>query len=140
MINAIIKENIPENRLICLTKAVGDDEDKIYLRLTKEGEIPDFYSRKDVVKGEEVKIAIGHNKKWKAEAFDDIPAGVLLVSIGDGKVARAEGRTIEAAVGYSLHKVKAGEVVEFVFQPQTHKAWVDKVNKVIEGIGGDGEQ
>lgn len=136
-IRAIAHEAIPENRLLCLIRPTGSDDNKIYLRLAMAKEKPDFFSRKELAKDDEVGISIQGNPVWQAEAAEDIPAGISLSTADGGKVAKlVPGDTnTESYIGYSLHAAKAGEVVKFVRNYKVSNEWIDRVNTSIGGGG-----
>lgn len=135
-IRAIASEAIPKNRLLCLTKT-GVPDNEIHLRLAKAKERPDFFTRKELAKDDEVGISIQGNPVWQAEAAEDIPAGISLSTADGGKVAKmvAGDTNTESYIGYSLHAAKEGEVVKFVRNYKVSNEWIDHVNTSIGGGG-----
>lgn len=85
---ATVVGDIPANRLVCLMRPSGADENTIYIRLAKERERPDFFSHQELKDGEEVVVSIKNNPAWTAEAAEDIPAGHSVEAGPDGKVVK----------------------------------------------------
>lgn len=113
---AIATETIPAYRLLCLVRPEGADDDKIYIRLAKPDERPDFYSLQDLQEGQTVTVRITENKIWQVEMAEDIPAGTSIATGPEGKGVHMSNTDVDAntTVGYTLHAAKAGEVVKFV--------------------------
>lgn len=137
---AIVQGNIPAHRLVCLTRPADADDNTIYIRLAKERERPDFYSRQELKDGVEVVVNIKGKPIWMAEAAEDIPAGYSIEAGPDGKVVKmatnpAGASGHETTIGYTLHSVKAGETVQFVNNYKVTSHWFDRVNTVVDGGG-----
>src|SRR5690625_4465062 len=91
--NAVAHEDIPENRIVVLTvSGKTEEDDRIRIRLAKQGETPDFVSTNDLEEGAEVTVSITNKTSWKVEAGEDIRSGVS-VGIAEG------GKLIEAVDG-----------------------------------------
>lgn len=132
-ISAIVHGDIPKNRLVCLTKPEGIEDESIYIRLAKAKERPDFVSTEDLSDGQEASIEIKGSPIWEAEAQEDIPAGVTIATADEGKVklGRFTSPIEEVGIGYSIHSAKAGEKIKFVRKYVVNEAWLDKVNQLI---------
>src|SRR5690554_7870202 len=113
---AQVIQDIPANRLVALagTGSVENREyDKIYLKKSELGWIPDFVTNVDLEEGQEVDVVIKNNPIWKVEAAQHLPAGTLVMCDEEGRVKTyrpEEGNHI----GYTTHEVQAGEVVSIV--------------------------
>lgn len=139
-LTAIVQGDIPAHRLVCLTRPTDADDNTIYIRLAMERERPDFYSREELKDGAEVPVTIKGNPVWMAEAAEDIPAGYSIEAGPDGKVVKmatnpAGAPGHEATIGYTLHAVKAGEVVKFMNKYKITPYWFDRVNTVVNVEG-----
>jgi len=115
---AKVTQDIPANRLIGLggINTEGDPEEgweTIYLILSKKGWIPDLVSTSDLQKGSIVNVTIKNNPIWKVEASEDLPAGTLVQCDDDGRVKHYRPED-GSHFGFTIHSVKAGEVVEVV--------------------------
>src|SRR5690625_798097 len=113
---AQVIQGIPANRLVALA-GMGSVEnreyDKIYLKKSELGWIPDFVTNVDLEEGQEVNVTIKNNPIWRVEASQRLPAGTLVMCDVDGRVKSytpAQGNHI----GYTTHAVEEGEVVEIV--------------------------
>ena len=113
---ANVIQDIPANRLVALA-GMGSVEnrefDKIYLKKSELGWIPDFVTNVDLEEGQEVDVVIKNNPIWKVEAAQHLPAGTLVMCDEEGRVKTyrpEEGNHI----GYTTHEVQAGEVVSIV--------------------------
>src|SRR5690625_776214 len=113
---AEVIQDIPANRLLALA-GIGSVEnreyDKIYLKKSELGWIPDFVTNVDLEEGQTVTITIKNNPVWRVEAAQRLPAGTAVMCDGEGRVKSyrpSEGNHI----GYTTHSVDAGEVVEIV--------------------------
>ena len=113
---AQVIQDIPANRLVALA-GIGSVEnreyDKIYLKKSELGWIPDFVTNVDLKEGQEVDVVIKANPIWKVEAAQHLPAGTLVMCDEEGRVKTyrpEEGNHI----GYTTHEVQAGEVVSIV--------------------------
>ena len=113
---AQVIQDIPANRLVALAgiQSVENREyDKIYLKKSELGWIPDFVTNVDLEEGQEVDVVIRNNPIWNVEAAQRLPAGTLVMCDEEGRVKTyrpAEGNHI----GYTTHEVEAGEVVSVV--------------------------
>ena len=113
---AQVTQNIPANRLVALAgiQSVENREyDKIYLKKSELGWIPDFVTNVDLEEGQEVDVVIKNNPIWNVEAAQRLPAGTLVMCDEEGRVKTyrpEEGNHI----GYTTHEVQAGEVVSIV--------------------------
>ena len=116
VLKAIATEPIPAYRLLCLNRPEGADDDKIYIRLAKPDERPDFYSFQELQEGQTVTIRITEDKIWQVEMEEDIPAGTSIATGPEGKGVHMSNVDVDAkaTIGYTLHAAKAGEVVKFV--------------------------
>ena len=113
---AHVIQDIPANRLVALA-GIGSVEnreyDKIYLKKSELGWIPDFVTNVDLEEGQEVDVVIKASPIWKVEAAQHLPAGTLVMCDEEGRVKTyrpEEGNHI----GYTTHEVQAGEVVSIV--------------------------
>src|SRR5699024_10490545 len=119
---AVPIEDIPENRLVALTRKDAEgkdvtDTDKVFIRLAKEGELAEFASSKNIVSDESVVVNIGESHIWIAEAGEDIDAGVPIISGDKGVVISnlsKDGSPHPRTLGYSIHSAKQGEEITFV--------------------------
>src|SRR5690606_6170063 len=87
--SALVHEDIPANRLVCLggIGSVPDrDPETVYLRLAREGELPDFVATRALTAGETVTVEIKGSPYWTAEAAEDIWAGTLVTTAEGGRV------------------------------------------------------
>lgn len=115
---AKVTQDIPANRLIGLggINTEGDPEEgweTIYLILSKKGWIPDLVSTSNLEKGSVVEVTIKNNPVWKVEASEDLPAGTLVQCDDEGRVKHYRPED-GSHFGFTIHSVKAGEVVEVV--------------------------
>src|SRR5690625_2731979 len=115
---AKVTQDIPANRLIGLggVNTEGDPEEgweTVYLILSKKGWIPDLVSTSDLEKDSVVNVTIKNNPVWKVEASEDLPAGTLVQCDDDGRVKHYRPED-GSHFGFTIHSVKAGEVVEIV--------------------------
>lgn len=132
---AIVQEDIPAYRLLCLVRPTGAEDGLAYVRLAFAKESPDFYSKGTLKQGQKVVAAIKGNPIWEAEAAEDIPAGISLAPVDGGKVeAMGPAGGEHTLIGYSLHSAKAGESVQFVRNYKVDPAFLDSVS----GGGGGG--
>src|SRR5690625_3336961 len=131
-----VKED-PANRLVALV-GIGSVEnreyDKIYLKKSELGWIPDFVTNVDLEEGQEVDVVIKNNPIWNVEAAQRLPAGTLVMCDEEGRVKSynpAQGNHI----GYTTHEVEAGEVVSIVrkYGNMTQKQ-VEATSFVSEGF------
>jgi len=113
---AQVIQDIPANRLVALA-GMGSVEnreyDKIYLKKSELGWIPDFVTNVDLEEGQEVDVVIKNNPIWNVESAQHLPAGTLVMCDEEGRVKTyrpEEGNHI----GYTTHEVQAGEVVSIV--------------------------
>lgn len=117
-ITAIAYEDIPANRLLVL-KGAGNDpelnEDKIYLKLAEEGNIPDFMSRKDLSEGDEVEITIENSPIWSVETSEKIRPGTSVGVTEQGKLKFTRS-TDKYYVGYSIEGGESGDNIQYVRQ------------------------
>src|SRR5690606_26528721 len=113
---AIATETIPAYRLLCLVRPEGADDDKIYIRLAKPDERPDFYSLQNLQEGQTVTVRITENKIWQVAVAEYIPAGTSVATCTEEKGFHMSNAVVDAnaTVGYTLQAAKAGEVVKFV--------------------------
>jgi len=117
--SALVHEDIPANRLVCLggIGSVPDrDPETVYLRLAREGELPDLVATRDLTVGEIVTVEIKGSPYWTAEAAEDIWAGTLVTTAEGGKVQNFKTGLVQY-IGFSTHSAKAGELVTFVRKP-----------------------
>jgi len=114
-LTAYAVEDIPANRLVCLVRPTDAEEDKIYIRLAKSDERPDFYSKRDITAGEEVAVELEDSPVWMVEMADDIPAGTSISTGPEGRAVHMSNSEVMAksTIGYTLNAAKAGEVVKF---------------------------
>jgi len=120
--SALVHEDIPANRLVCLggIGSVPDrDPETVYLRLAREGELPDFVATRALTAGETVTVEIKGSPYWTAEAAEDIWAGTLVTTAEGGKVQNFKTSLVQY-IGFSTHSAKAGELVTFVRKPGLH--------------------
>lgn len=112
---AVATEDLPADRLLCLVRPKGGDEGTVYVRLTKPGERPDFHTTRAIKEGEKFRVRVTDSKFWKAEAGEDLEAGVSVEPGADGKLLRMGNPESEgiATIGYTLHAAKSGEPVKF---------------------------
>ena len=86
---AQVIQDIPANRLVALA-GIGSVEnreyDKIYLKKSELGWIPDFVTNVDLEEGQEVDVVIKANPIWKVEAAQRLPAGTLVMCDEEGRV------------------------------------------------------
>lgn len=113
-IKAIAHEDISKGRLVCLTVNGREDDNEVRIRLAKESEQPDFYSKADISEGEEVNVSITGDNIWQAEAAEDIRAGVSIGCSGNGLVAESLSEDSPLNIGYSIHSAKEGEIITYV--------------------------
>lgn len=113
-IKAIAHEDISKGRLACLTVKGREDDNEVRIRLAKESEQPDFYSKADISEGEEVNVSITGDNIWQAEAAEDIRAGVSIGCSGNGLVVESLSKDAPLNIGYSIHSAKEGEIVTYV--------------------------
>jgi len=113
-IKAIAHEDISKGRLVCLTVVGREDDNEVRIRLAKESEQPDFYSKTDISEGEEVNVSITGDNIWQAEAAEDIRAGVSIGCSGNGLVTESLSKDSPLNIGYSIHSAKEGEIVTYV--------------------------
>src|SRR5690606_14695423 len=113
---AQVIQDIPANRLVALA-GIGSVEnreyDKIYLKKSELGWIPDFVTNVDLEEGQEVDVVIRNNPIWNVEAAQRLPAGTLVMCDEEGRVKTyrpEEGNDI----GYTKHEVQVSEVVSIV--------------------------
>jgi hypothetical protein len=112
---AKVLENIPANRLLALAGVENDEDgwDKILLKPSELGWIPDFVTNNELEEGSFVNVSVRDNPVWRVESAQNLPAGTLVQCAEDGRVKDyrpEEGNHI----GYTTHSVVAGEVVEIV--------------------------
>jgi|SRR5690625_1653585 len=112
---AVATEDLPANRLLCLVRPKDGDEKSVYVGLAGPGHRPDFHTTRAIKEGEKFRIRIMNNKFWKAEAGEDLEAGVSVEPGADGKLLRIDNPESGgiATIGYTLHAAKAGEPVKF---------------------------
>jgi len=113
---AKVIQDIPANRLVALagTGSVENREyDKIYLKKSELGWIPDFVTNVDLEEGQEVDVVIKNNPIWNVEAAQRLPAGTLVMCDEEGRV-KSYNPSQGNHIGYTTHEVEAGEVVEIV--------------------------
>ena len=113
---AHVIQDIPAHRLVALA-GIGSVEnreyDKIYLKKSELGWIPDFVTSVDLEEGQEVDVVIKASPIWKVEAAQRLPAGTLVMCDEEGRVKTY--RPEEGSyIGYTTHEVQAGEVVSIV--------------------------
>lgn len=112
--NAVAYEDIPKNRIVVLTvSGKTEEDDRIRIRLAKQGETPDFVSTNDLEEGAEVTVSITNKTSWKVEAGEDIRSGVSVGIAEGGKLIEAvDGKVPQ--IGYSIHSAKSGDVIEYI--------------------------
>lgn len=112
---AVATEDLPADRLLCLERPKDGDEETVYVRLSRPGERPDFHTTRAIKEGEKFRVRITDSKFWKAEAGEDLEAGVSVEPGADGKLLRIDNPESGgiATIGYTLHAAKAGEPVKF---------------------------
>src|SRR5699024_10739894 len=90
-----------------------EEDDRIRIRLAKEGETPDFVSTDDLEEGKEITVTITNKTSWAVEAGESIRSGVS-VGIGEG------GKLVEAVdgsvpkIGCSITNGSEGEVIKYI--------------------------
>lgn len=113
---AQVIQNIPANRLVALA-GIGSVEnreyDKIYLKKSELGWIPDFVTNVDLEEGQEVNVTIKNNPIWNVESAQRLPAGTLVMCDEEGRV-KSYNPSQGNHIGYTTHEVEAGEVVSIV--------------------------
>src|SRR5690625_2732262 len=113
---AHVTQNIPANRLVALA-GVGSVEkreyDKIYLKKSESGWIPDFVTNVDLEEGQKVDVVIRNNPIWNVESAQHLPAGTLVMCDEEGRV-KSYNPSQGNHIGYTTHEVEAGEVVSIV--------------------------
>lgn len=113
---AQVIQDIPANRLVALA-GIGSVEnreyDKIYLKKSELGWIPDFVTNVDLEEGQEVDVVIKNNPIWNVEAAQRLPAGTLVMCDEEGRV-KSYNPSQGNHIGYTTHEVEAGEVVSIV--------------------------
>ena len=113
---AQVIQNIPANRLVALAGMGSVDNreyDKIYLKKSELGWIPDFVTNVDLEEGQEVNVTIKNNPIWNVEAAQRLPAGTLVMCDEEGRV-KSYNPSQGNHIGYTTHEVEAGEVVSIV--------------------------
>jgi len=113
---AQVIQNIPANRLVALAGVGSVDNreyDKIYLKISDLGWIPDFVTSVDLEEGQEVDVVIRNNPIWNVEAAQRLPAGTLVMCDEEGRV-KSYNPSQGNHIGYTTHEVEAGEVVSIV--------------------------
>ena len=113
---AQVIQNIPANRLVALAGMGSVDNreyDKIYLKKSELGWIPDFVTSVDLEEGQEVDVIIRNNPIWDVEAAQRLPAGTLVMCDEEGRV-KSYNPSQGNHIGYTTHEVEAGEVVSIV--------------------------
>jgi hypothetical protein len=113
---AHVIQDIPANRLVALAGlgSVGNREfDKIYLKLSETGWIPDFVANGNLEEGQSTTVTIRNNPVWEVEAAQHLPAGTLVMCDEVGRV-RSYNPSHGNHIGYTTHEVEAGEVVSIV--------------------------
>lgn len=113
---AEVIQDIPANRLLALA-GIGSVEnreyDKIYLKKSELGWIPDFVTNVDLEEGQKVDVVVRNNPIWNVEAAQHLPAGTLVMCDEEGRV-KSYNPSQGNHIGYTTHEVEAGEVVEVV--------------------------
>lgn len=113
---AQVIQDIPANRLLALA-GIGSVEnreyDKIYLKKSELGWIPDFVTNVDLEEGQEVDVVIRNNPIWNVEAAQRLPAGTLVMCDEEGRV-KSYNPSQGNHIGYTTREVQAGEVVSIV--------------------------
>lgn len=115
---AKVTQDIPAHRLLGLggINTEGDPEEgweTVYLILSKKGWIPDLVSTSELKKSDMVNVRIIGNEVWRVEASEDLPAGTLVQCDDDGRIKHYRPEDGNH-VGFTIHSVKAGEVVPIV--------------------------
>ncbi|MBW8350775.1 hypothetical protein K0H71_15165 [Bacillus sp. IITD106] len=113
---AQVIQNIPANRLVALAGMGSVDNreyDKIYLKKSELGWLPDFVTSVDLEEGQEVGVVIRNNPIWDVEAAQRLPAGTLVMCDEEGRV-KSYNPSQGNHIGYTTHEVEAGEVVSIV--------------------------
>mgnify|MGYP001384013107 CR=1 FL=1 len=113
---AQVIQDIPANRLVALAGMGSVDNreyDKIYLKKSELGWIPDFVTNVDLEEGQEVNVTIKNNPIWNVEAAQRLPAGTLVMCDEEGRV-KSYNPSQGNHIGYTTHEVEAGEVVSIV--------------------------
>src|SRR5690625_2088180 len=113
---AQVIQNIPANRLVALAGMGSVDNreyDKIYLKKSELGWIPDFVTSVDLEEGQEVDVVIKRNPIWNVESAQHLPAGTLVMCDGEARV-KSYNPSQGNHIGYTTHEVEAGEVVSIV--------------------------
>src|SRR5690625_2201935 len=113
---AQVIQNIPANRLVALA-GIGSVEnreyDKIYLKKSELGWIPDFVTNTELSEGQSVTITIKNNPVWRVEAAHRLPAGTAVMCDDEDRV-KSYNPSQGNHIGYTTHEVEAGEVVSIV--------------------------
>src|SRR5690625_7741503 len=113
---AQVIQNIPANRLVALAGVGSGDNreyDKIYLKISDLGWIPDYVTSVDLEEGQEVDVVLRNNPIWNVEAAQRHPAGTFVMRDEEGRV-KSYNPSQGNHIGYTTHEVEAGEVVSIV--------------------------
>src|SRR5699024_2857526 len=115
---AKVIQDIPANRLLALggVNSEGNPEggwETIYLKTSELGWIPDLVTSGELEKDSFVRVAIKDNPVWKVEASQNL-AVVTLVMCDMGGRIKSYTPYQGNHIGYTIHSVKEGEVVEIV--------------------------
>ena len=129
---AIVKGNIPANRLVTL--AGRTDEGVILVELANRTAAADFVSTGDLTDGQEINVTLKDGLRfWEVEAEIDLLAGQW-VSVGtDGKAHHRVGNTREN-VGITLNSAKAGEIAKVLRRESLDNQWSKEVNQDLEDL------
>lgn len=105
---ALVKEDVPGNRLLSIKSETQSGEGVLILAVTEPGGTPDFRSTGELKKDTEVFVTMKNDPVWNVEAGEDLTAGTNVAAGENGVVVAGDG------FGYVAESVKAGEIAKVV--------------------------
>lgn len=125
-------EDIPAHRL-CNLGTPDEEEGLPTVVLPEEGWPPDFVSVRELKAGEISTVVLKPHDVWMVEAGADLPAGMSVSTMQDGRVGRAmhtENKT-PANIGFTLNAAKEGELVKIYRNYKIRPEWLERVDNFI---------